>query len=57
MPKRPTTVTKAEAACLKDLRQMLKRDPTAAELDQAVRVYRASWKATDTTVNKALKRG
>ena len=54
--KRPKTVTKAdaEAACLKQLRKMLKREPSDAELAAAVKVYRASWGAADTAIDKAL---
>lgn len=56
MPKRLTKEA-AEAACAKELRRMLRREPTAAELTRAVKVYRASWKATDTAVKRTLKRG
>jgi hypothetical protein len=58
MSKRPKTLTKAdaEAACIKQLRKVLKREPDAAELAAAVKIYRASYRATSHAVDTALKR-
>jgi hypothetical protein len=58
MSKRPKTPSKADAdaACRKQLRKVLKREPDAAELAAAVKIYRASYRATSDAVDMVLKK-